>query len=152
MPTTFIKLSTDWNAEPNAPNPFVTISGRDLLLSFHMNAFRFPRFKEEDIGILRFSNCWRYRLGPTNDEGWYKGQCRFSKLAPGWGEFYEVSGDVLFEDCPDDWIDVGPKTSAQKHFLFYLRDNQFEVDAESWTLDVQNLLERNRIAKYLRRS
>jgi hypothetical protein len=29
-------------------------------------------------------------LGRTNDEGWYLGQCRFSKVAPTWGEFYHV--------------------------------------------------------------
>ena len=152
MSTTFTKLSIDWNAEPNSPDPTVTVAGRDVLLAFYMNAFQFARFNEEDMGILRFENCRRYRLAPTNEEGWYQGQCRFSKMAPAWGEFYEVSGDLLLDRCPEDWVDIGPRTSAQKHFLFYLRDHQFESDAESWTLTIQNSLEHNRIWKYQRRS
>jgi hypothetical protein len=67
-----------------------------------------------------------------NDEGWYLGQCRFSKIAPAWGEFYEVDGDLKLESVPNDWIVVGPESrTTAKHFLFYLRDQTFECDAES---------------------
>jgi hypothetical protein len=134
--TTFSKLNTDWNAEPNAPNPQVQLWECDVVLSFLLNPFLYPQFKEEDVGQLRFRSCRRYRLGSVNDEGWYRGQCRFSKLAPAWGEFYEVSGDLLLEKLPDDWIQVGPKTEAQRHFLFYFRDEEFECDAESWSFTV----------------
>jgi len=75
-------------------------------------------------------------LGSTNDEGWLKGQCRFSKLAPGWGEFYEIIGNTLIEECPKDWIEVGSSGSALRHFLFYLRDEQFEAEAESCSFKV----------------
>src|SRR6478736_916613 len=92
--TTFEQLNDGWNANPNAPNPKVTIEGRDVLVSFGMNRFVFPDFTAEDVGRLRFCLCSRYRLGDTNDEGWHRGQCRFSKIAPSWGEFYEVSGDL----------------------------------------------------------
>jgi hypothetical protein len=134
--TVFKKLNVDWNAEPNAPTPQIMLWDRDVILSFYLNALIYPRFKEGDIGQLRFRNCWRYRLGPVNDEGWFRGQCRFSKIAPGWGEFYEVSGDLLLEQCPSDWKEVSLKDNLQKHFLFYLRDSQFESDAESWTFSV----------------
>ena len=95
MSTVFTKLSVGWNAEPNAPNPQVQIWEHDVVLSFHVNPFIYHQFKAEDIGQLRFRNCRRYRLGSVNDEGWYRGQCRFSKLAPTWGEFYEIRGDLL---------------------------------------------------------
>lgn len=136
MSTTFSKLNTDWNAEPNAPNPQVQVWEHDVVLSFLMNPFRYKQFKKGDVGQLRFRNCWRYRLGSVNDEGWYHGQCRFSKLAPAWGEFYEVRGDLLLEKCADDWIEVGFNSDAQKHFLFYFRDEEFECDAESWNFTV----------------
>jgi hypothetical protein len=134
--STFSKLNTDWNAEPNAPNPQVQLWEHDVVLSFLLNPFLYPQFKEEDVGQLRFRNCWRYRLGSVNDEGWYRGQCRFSKLAPAWGEFYMVSGDLLLEQCADDWVQVGHMTDTQKHFLFYFRDEEYECDAESWSFTV----------------
>jgi hypothetical protein len=134
--TSFIKLNVDWNAEPNAPMPQVTVWDGDIVLSFFMNSFRYHQFSEGDIGQIRFRNCWRYRLGRVNDEGWYRGQCRFSRLAPAWGEFYEVGGDLLLDQCPPDWKEVLGKDDAQKHFLFYFRDEEFECDAESWSLSV----------------
>jgi hypothetical protein len=140
MSTIFKQLNPDWNAEPNSPSLRITVgTDDDLVLAFYMNAFQFPDFKEEDVAYLRFEKCRRYRLGKVNDEGWYRGQCRFSKLAPAWGEFYEVSGDLLLNRCPNDWVAVGPQTAAQKHYLFYFRDEEFEADAESWTLEVHNL-------------
>jgi len=129
--TRFKKLNLDWNAEPNAPAPQITRWDLDVVSSFYLNAFIFPKFREGDVGQLRFRNCWRYRLGSTNDEGWYKGQCRFSKIAPKWGEFYEVSGELLIDQGPLDWKEVGPIGNSQNHFLFYFRDETFDCDAES---------------------
>ena len=105
MGTRFIKLNDDWNADAKAPEPAVTRSGNDVKLEFQLNPFlfrklskgdrvRFKTFPKGTSGILRFRNCWRYRLGETDGEGWYLGQCRFSRIAPAWGEFYEVQGDL----------------------------------------------------------
>jgi hypothetical protein len=148
MNTTFAQLNEGWNAEPNAPEPKVEIAGSDVLLSFFVNAFQFPEFKEEEVGILRFVNCERYRLGPTNDEGWYRGQCRFSKLAPKWGEFYLVSGDAQFVSAPQDWKVLKPNKHSGKHFLFYFRDNTFECVAEKCVLEqtANNSLQRTGFA------
>jgi hypothetical protein len=130
--TRFIKINDGWNAEPNAPSPVVTRSGDDIVLGFGLNPFRFKQFSAGDRGRLIFRRCWRYRLGGTNDEGWYLGQCRFSKIAPAWGEFYEVLGDLKLESAPHDWVVVRPEPQpAVKHFLFYLRDQTFECDAEA---------------------
>jgi hypothetical protein len=131
MSTRFIKLNDDWNAEPNAPAPAIAPSGNDVVLEFRLNPFQFTQFSEGDRGRLVFRDCWRYRLGVTNDEGWYLGQCRFSKAAPAWGEFYEILGDLKLESSPDDWVVLGAEPHAPaRHFLFYLRDQTFECDAE----------------------
>ncbi len=132
MATSFVQLNADWNAEPNAPDPRITVEGSIVTLSFLVNPFQFD-FEEETRAQLSFEGCWRYRLGPTNDEGWWRGQCRFSKLAPEWGEFYEVTGDLL-ADRISKWALIGPSRDGSKHFLFYLRDQTFECDASSWTL------------------
>jgi hypothetical protein len=129
--TRFIKLNDGWNGEPNAPAPMVAHSGNDVVLEFRLNPFQFKKFSNGDRARLVFRNCWRYRLGGTNDEGWSLGQCRFSKAAPAWGEFYEVQGDLKPESSPEDWVVLGPEPDAPaKHFLFYLRDQTFECDAE----------------------
>jgi hypothetical protein len=131
MDTRFIKLNNGWNAEPNSPAPVVSRSGDDVFLEFDLNAFRY-KHSQGDRGRLVFRRCWRYRLGSTNDEGWYLGQCRFSKIAPSWGDFYEVDGDLKLESAPNDWMVIGPERHIPaKHFLFYLRDQTFECDADS---------------------
>jgi hypothetical protein len=133
--TVFTTLSKGWNAEPNAPQPVVRVEGTSLFLSFELNAFMFQEFKEGDWAEVAFSCCSRYRLGPTNDEGWYRGQCRFSKIAPAWGEFYEVAGDLLLENNGLDWhvVCIDPQPDS-KHFLFYFRDETFECDAHAWSI------------------
>ncbi len=77
-------------------------------------------------------------LVPTNDEGWWKKQCRFSLSAPDWGEFYEVERDLRSEWLPaDSWQLLGPSAVAHsRHFLFYFRDQTFECDAASWNFKV----------------
>jgi hypothetical protein len=135
MTTIFKKLNENWNAEPNAACPQVSAFDGDIVLGFLVNAFRFRQFAEGDIGLLRFRNCRRYRLGATNDEGWRRGQCRFSKIAPAWGEFYEVEGDLLLDSWPLKWeesVNIG----GQRHFLFYFRDHTFECDARTWSFSV----------------
>jgi len=130
MKVTFCKLNEGWNADPNVPEPSVEVQDEDVLLKFFVNPWEFPEFKEDETGLLRFVGCKRYRLGPTNDEGWYLGQCRFSKLAPGWGEFYLVNGDAELLDAPEDWHAIRQQGVSGKHFLFYFRSNTFECVAE----------------------
>jgi hypothetical protein len=144
MKTTFHRLNEGWNAEPNAPYPSIEVRGEDLVLKFLVNSFRFPTFKEDEIGVLRFVRCERYRLGSTNDEGWYLGQCRFSKLAPEWGEFYMIQGDAALLDAPKDWQSVRPPSGHGQHFLFYFRDETFECVAEKCIIEPtpENALQR----------
>jgi hypothetical protein len=134
--TTFRQLNEGWNAEPNAPHPRVSVEGQDLVVSFRIDLYQFPQFSSEEFGHLQFKSCQRYRLGPTNDEGWYRGQCRFSKVAPRWGEFYEVGGDLRLSECPDDWVAVGQRHGSSRHFLFYFPDETFECDASDWAFEL----------------
>jgi len=131
----FKQLNQGWNAEPNAPAPVVRLDGSDVVLRFFVNPFKFKQFEEEEVGILRFHGCLRYRLGPTNDEGWYRGQCRYSRTAPAWGEFYELTGDDPKRDEPADWVRMGKSPDSARHFLFYLRDDTFECIASDWSFD-----------------
>jgi hypothetical protein len=139
MSTTFELLNHDWNADPNAPEPHVAADGSDLLVTFYLNAYMYPQFQEGQAARLRFTDCWRYRLGRTNDEGWYLGQCRFSGVAPAWGHFYEVSGDL--KDSGSVQWETGPASPNQssRHFLFYFRDDTFECDAAEWRLETVKL-------------
>jgi|SRR5450631_2190433 hypothetical protein len=145
----FDKLNDGWNAEPNAPHPTIALSGADLLLSFFVNPFQFPQFESEDRGAVRFSSCSRYRLGATNDEGWYRGQCRYCSSAPAWGEFYELARPDPRLDEPQDWKVVDRTSNADRHFLFYLRDDTFECIARDWKFEPEstNALCRHLIAK-----
>jgi hypothetical protein len=136
MNTTFRKLNHAWNADPNAPDPRTVVQGIDLDLSFKVNAFAYTQFSEGDFAKIRFLRCSRYRLGLTNDEGWYRGQCRFRQVAPAWGEFYQVEGDLRIQDAPHDWIELGEMGSASRHYLFYFKDETFECDAESWDIQL----------------
>jgi hypothetical protein len=134
---TFNRLNHGWNAEPNSPDPHVSTEGRTVFLDFALNHFLFPQFEEGQRGRLEFRGCERYRLGSTNDEGWYRGQCRFSTLAPSWGEFYEIAGDSQLLDAPTDWRRLSAtSTGALRHFLFYFRDNTFECVASELKIAV----------------
>jgi len=133
MGTKFTQLNHGWNAEPNAPEMAVNVEGTTLTLSFLANPWQFPEFVEGQIIRLRFTDVSRYAIGHVNDEGWYRGQCRFSKLAPRWGEFYEVSGDLRLDQLAADWHVVSETPANNlRHFLFYFRDENFECDAASW--------------------
>jgi hypothetical protein len=149
MKATFHKLNDGWNAEPNAPLPSVEVQGEDVLLKFFVNPFRFPEFLDEEIGILRFVKCERYRLSYLNDEGWHLGQCRFSRLAPEWGQLYVVQGDADLLNAPNDWQSVCPQIGAGRHFLFYFRDNTFECVAEQCNIEPSEVNSLSRTRKKL---
>jgi hypothetical protein len=133
MTTHFKRLNQGWNAEPNAPHITIEVIDSTLTISFLANPHQFPEFAAGQIIRLRFTDAWRYALGNVNDEGWYRGQCRFSSIAPSWGEFYEVSGDLILERLDAEWHTVSEAPMrGVRHFLFYFRDETFECDAVSW--------------------
>lgn len=128
----FEQLNLGWNAYPNGSDSTVELRGDNLLFRFELNPYVFDDVKEGDVGLLTFAQCARWRLGLTNDEGFYRGQCRYSSLAPSWGEFYELVGDDPARYAPVDWQFVDSKNPGNRHFLFYLRDETFECIAGDW--------------------
>lgn len=130
----FRRLNVGWNAEPNAPCPEVVEEDGVIVLRFYLNPWAHDA-KEWQKGTLSFLNCRAWRLGPTNDEGWYRGQCRYSKIAPAWGEFYELAGTDHVREQPDDWQATSRPGSGERHFLFYLRDETFECMASEWSFE-----------------
>jgi hypothetical protein len=147
MNPTFTQLNNGWNAEPNAPDPQAAWNGDSLVLRFRMNAFQFPEYDEDDIGELVFEDCTRYRIGTVNDEGWYRDQGRFGRKGHRWGEFYEITGGLSPAITPDDWVVRCQDDEADRHYLFYFRDEDFECVARSWTLRItkaQQTAPRNR--------
>src|SRR4051812_3504921 len=99
MTTQFLQLNHGWNAQPNAPFPKASVEGGSVVLRFQANPYQFPEFQDGQIIRLVFRGVWRYGFSDVNDEGWYRGQCRFSRIAPNWGEFYELSGDLKDGNC-----------------------------------------------------
>lgn len=132
--TEFKRLNLDWNAEPNAPDVNVAVHDEDVWLRFHPNPYIYSDYADVDYLTLQFSRCSRYRFTPVNDEAWFLGNCRFSKLAPDWGEFYEVEGDFLETADTTPWCDGPSVDPAAKNFLFYFRDEAFECSADQWRL------------------
>jgi hypothetical protein len=133
----FIKLNVGWDAEPNAPMPTLEVFKHSAMvrLSFYLNSFIHDDVDEEDKGILEFINCYKYRIGFTNDEGFYSGQCRFSKTGVEWGNFYNIESSSWRKGFPNDEKIVDSKlenSTNLNHYLFYFRDETFECIAESY--------------------
>lgn len=80
--TKFDRLNHGWNADPNSPDPRLEVDREDIVLGFGLNSFVYKMFDADDTGYIRFRSCSRYRFSNVNDDGWYRGQCRFSRLAP----------------------------------------------------------------------
>jgi hypothetical protein len=128
---TFLHLNEGWNPEPNAPFPKVQVEGAKVKLRFGLNPWVFEATPNEQ-GLLTFSDCSEWRLGETNDEGWYLDQCRYSGITPEWGEFYEIVGPDPVAHAPNDWNVTNRAEAGRRHFLFYFRDETFECFANEW--------------------
>lgn len=132
---TFLRLNSDWNAEPNAPDPKAVISGTTLHVAFYLNPFAYEA-ADDEIGILSFPRCSRWRWDSTNDHAWYSGQGRFANEAPAWGEFYELIGSEITLANPD-WQIISADVEDARHFLFYFRDEAIECVAADWSIERQ---------------
>lgn len=132
--TEFERLNIGWNADPNAPEPEVTASDSTLIVTFRPNGRQYHDYRNCAAIELRFENCSRYRITDVNDHGWHAGACRFSKLAPEWGEFYEIFGNTLDDLDPTPWIEMAGR--GTNHFHFYFRDETLEVKARAWRKDL----------------
>lgn len=133
---TFTHLNEDWNAHPNDVGLKIEQSGQTLLAHLRPNPYVYREYENIPEITISFKSSERYRVTQVNDHGWYEGQCRFSGLAPSWGEFYEISGDTRDELDPTPWIMM--EGSGARHFHFYLRDEALEVKAQDWSLETKS--------------
>jgi len=135
----FVKLNENWNAEPNAPKEKIEIMDNNLILSFYLNSFQFKQFNDKDIGILNFYNCYQYRYGVPNDEGFFiYGQSRYKQYGVEWGEFYLVKNSDWKINFPNPiFIDTALDTNKLNHYLFYFKDYTFECIAKSFEFIVE---------------
>ncbi|GAB2208815.1 hypothetical protein ROS1_56330 [Roseibium sp. ROS1] len=129
---TFTRLNEDWNAHPNHVDLKIENLGQTLLARMRPNPYLNCNYEKTPEITVRFDGCARYRVTPVNDKGWFGGQCRFSGLAPSWGEFYEISGDSRDEMDPTPWTKMDGR--GVRHFHFYLRDETLEVKAQDWSI------------------
>lgn len=137
----FVKLNNNWDAESNAPMPKIEIDDESskIKVTFYLNAFIYRDLEEDDEGILEFEDCYKYRFGGTNDEGFYRGQCRFSKTGVQWGNFYQIEDSKWEESFPDDEVIIDENLKGRtdlNHYLFYFRDNTFECIAKSYSFSI----------------
>lgn len=131
------QLNQNWNADPSAPQPSLTVTEQTVQLEFYLNAFQFEQFQEGDKARLTFQNCHKYSFNGLNDEGYYKGQHRYNYQQLSWGEFYELFTDWQI-DFPIDAVFISPDSDSPQfhHYLFFMRDNTLEYVAGSWHFQV----------------
>lgn len=128
----FIRLNEDWNAHPNDVSLRLEERGSELIARMKPNPYAYRQYENIPEIAVSFVNCSKYRVTSVNDKGWYSGQCRFSGLAPEWGEFYEISGNVQDNMNSTPWIKM--EGVGAKHFHFYLKDETLEIKAQDWVL------------------
>lgn len=130
----FKKLNTNWNAEPNAPQPKITASEEGLQLSFLLNSFQFEHIDADEVGRLVFQEVYAYKLDSTNDEGYAHGDFRYKNNQLPWGEFYELTESKWESNFPADKIvlDEAVNKKELRHFIFFLKDSIFECLASDY--------------------
>jgi hypothetical protein len=130
---TFEQLNIGWNADPNAPETTISISGDTVTLDFYLNYFLYEEFKEDDKGQLTFYNCHKYYFGGPNDEGCYMGQHRYKDDDLPFGEFYLLKTDWQ-HDFPANAKVLNADTNSKdlKHFIFFLKEHAFECVATEY--------------------
>lgn len=133
----FIKLNTNWNADPNSPRPCIKIKNSSLFLSFYLNCFAFEGFCNDDIGVLEFHSCVQFRMGSLNDEDFYRYGDQYKEKGIEWGEFYrivELDGNVALDN--PIYIESAYNAEKLNHYLFYFRDEDFECIAAGFKFSI----------------
>jgi hypothetical protein len=129
------KLNTNWNADPNDPDPQIKQSEKGVELIVQLNSFIYEHVDHLETGKLEFEEVYAYRLGKCNDEGYYMGQFRYNPEQLPWGQFYELKNSNWQKDLPEDKILLNEslKKNKLRHFLFFLKDNTFECLAYDYS-------------------
>ncbi|MCP5080593.1 MAG: hypothetical protein GY948_02730 [Alphaproteobacteria bacterium] len=133
---TFKRLNESWNAHPNDVRLILDQKGDTLLASMKPNPYEYRQYEGVPEITVSFEGCSRHRVTPVNDHAWFGGQCRFSGLAPSWGELYEISGNTRDDMDPTPWIEM--RGAGTRHFHFYLRDETLEIKAQDWSMQSES--------------
>lgn len=129
------KLNTNWNADPNSPEPIVWVNEGDLIVDFFLNHFVFDQFKEGDRAKIIFKECSKYSLNFCNDEGYYRGQYRTNPNELPWGEFYEIIKG-FDHNFPEPVEILNETKPSNRHYIFFYRDHTLELLADSYELKI----------------
>lgn len=136
-----IKLNKNYQSDPNIAEPKVEIQSDKLALSFELNSFIFS-FKEGQLGKIVFNNCYSYRVGNPNDEGYYLNdnvlwnKNNFPDVE--WDCFYQVY-DVpvsYFKDFKNLNENQSNSSAGFNHYVFFMKEATFECLAESYTENI----------------
>lgn len=133
----FIKISTDWNADPVSPEVDLKADNADLIMDVFLNYFVFSKFSEGDRVKIRFKNCSKYSLNICNDEGYFYGQYRIKHDELPWGEFYELKSGVD-RNLPAPVTKIQEDSEDNNHYIFFFKDETFECLASGFELEFYN--------------
>jgi|GEM_PF-1008927 len=128
------KLNTEWNADPNSPEPIVWVREGDLIVDFFLNHFVYDQFQEGDRARLTFENCSKYSLNFCNDEGYYRGQYRTNPNELPWGEFYKIIKG-FDQNFPEPIEKIRESKLSDRHYIFFFRDHTLELLSDNYELD-----------------
>lgn len=130
------QITTDWNANPNAPQVQLSVDNTSVTLEFYLNSFLFDNFHEEDKAKLTFLNCHKYSFNAMNDEGYHKGQYRYKYTDLPWGEFYKLDTNWASDFPVTHTILIpSPDNERMNHYIFFFKDNTFECVAEGFKIE-----------------
>ena len=130
------RLNIDWNAEPNAPEPNLTVENGNVVIKFYLNYFLYEQFSEGDIGKLTFTNCKKFDFNNVNDERYFSGKYRYSENDLPWGDFYKIlTSENDFPKNPEI-TEINRNVKNLNHYIFFFRDNTFECLAENYKFEI----------------
>ena len=131
---TYIKLNLDFDAEPNAPSPEISINDSTLILKFLLNPFLWDDVEDDEQAELRFNDVLKYRFGGPGSDN-FSDFRYYDKGIDNYG-FYQLKNSNWTKDFPLDEkvISKEPNSSNDnfKHYVFFFRDNTFECIAEGF--------------------
>ncbi len=129
------KLNTNWNADPNSPEPIVWVKEGNLIVDFFLNHFVFDQFKVGDRARIVFKACSKYSLNYCNHDGYYMGQYRTNPNELPWGEFYEIIKGFDY-DFPEPLEILNKNKPTNLHYIFFFRDHTLEVLADNYDFNI----------------
>nr|WP_299382190.1 hypothetical protein [Allomuricauda sp.] len=131
---TYVKLNFDFDAEPNAPSPDISINDSTLILKFLLNPFLWDNVEDDEQAELHFYDVLKYRLGGPGSDN-FSDFRYYDEGIDNYG-FYHLKNSYWTKDFPLDEKVVSEEPNSEngvfKHYVFFFRDNTFECIAEDF--------------------